>query len=220
MLAKYAHDKGITNKRGWKWSRTLTKRPQKLWCMLCINAGQKEVAKRAAKHKFGVQILRYPMYALELDCLNGSNKWQDALQLEIDQLLKFNTFLFYNKGNINLKNYTYLPLLMVFDMKFDGWHKCCCIANSSVAIKLGDEIYSRVVGIYSVQITLLLAQLNSLQVCAGSISCAFLQSQCKEKIYTITMQREDLHYCWSRIWSQTTRESPGHKQWHLWIVFS
>ena len=26
-LAKYAHDKGITNKRGQKWSRTLNKQP-------------------------------------------------------------------------------------------------------------------------------------------------------------------------------------------------
>ena len=42
--------------------------------------------------------------------------------------------------------------------------------------KLGDEIYSGVVGIDSNHIALLLAQLNGLQVCAGDISCAFLQS--------------------------------------------
>ena len=40
-------------------------------------------------------------------------------------------------------------------------------------------------GIDSVRIALLLAQLNGLKVCAGNVSCAFLQSQCKEKIYTI-----------------------------------
>ena len=56
MLAKYAHDKGITNKHRWKWSRTLTKQPQKLQRMLCINAGQMAAAKCAAKYKFGVQI--------------------------------------------------------------------------------------------------------------------------------------------------------------------
>ena len=124
------------------------------------------------------------MHALKLDCLNGNAKWQDALQLEIDQLLKFNAFLIYNKGDINLKGYTYIPLLMVFDVKFEGQHKCQYVANGSVTNKLTDNIYSRVVGIDSVQIALLLAQLNGLQVCAGDISCAFLQSQCKEKIYT------------------------------------
>ena len=29
-LAKYAHDKGITNEQGWKWSCKINKRPQKL----------------------------------------------------------------------------------------------------------------------------------------------------------------------------------------------
>ena len=74
---------------------------------------------------------------------------------------------------------------MVFDVKFDGQHKCWYVANGSVTDELGDDIYSGVVGIDSVRIALLLAQLNGLQVCAGDVSCAFLQSQCKEKIYTI-----------------------------------
>ena len=125
------------------------------------------------------------MHTLELDCLNGNTKWRNALQLEIDQLLKFETFLIYDKGEIDLKNYTYVPLLMVFDVKFDRGHKCRYVANGSVTDKLGDEIYSSVVGIDSVRIALLLAQLNGLQVCAGDVSCAFLQSQCQEKIYTI-----------------------------------
>ena len=32
---------------------------------------------------------------------------------------KFNTFLIHNKGDINVKDYTYVSLLMVFDVKFD-----------------------------------------------------------------------------------------------------
>ena len=43
-LAKYAHDKGITNKCRWKWSCKLNKQPQKLLHMLHINAGQKAAA--------------------------------------------------------------------------------------------------------------------------------------------------------------------------------
>ena len=142
--------------------------------MLCINAGQKADAKHVVKYKFGVQTLKHPMHTLKLDCLNGNTKWHEALQLEIDQLIKFNTFLICNKGDIDLKDYTYVLLLMVFNVKFDGQHKCWYVANGSN--KLGDEIYSGVVGIDWVQIALLLTQLNRLQVCAGDVSCAFLQS--------------------------------------------
>ena len=106
-LAKYAHEKGITNERGWKWSRKINKRPKKLLRMLCINASQKGAARKTVKYKFGVQIPKHPMHALELDRLNGNTKWRDALQLEIDQLLKFETFLIYEKGQIDLENYTY-----------------------------------------------------------------------------------------------------------------
>ena len=34
------------------------------------------------------------------------------------------------------------------------------------------------------------------------------------------MQREDIHNCWSRIWSQTTRESPCNEQEHLQTMLS
>ena len=76
--------------------------------MLRINTSQMATARQAAKYKFGVQIPKHPMDTLELDCLNGNTKWHNTLQLKIDQLLKFKTFLLYNKGAINLKNYTYV----------------------------------------------------------------------------------------------------------------
>ena len=88
--------------------------------MLCTNASQKVTTRKAVKYKFGVQILKHPMHALELDHLNGNTKWRNALQLEINQLLKFETFFIYDKGEIDLKNYTYVPLLMVFGtVKFE-----------------------------------------------------------------------------------------------------
>ena len=190
-LAKYAHDKGITNKCGWKWSRKINKRPKKLIRMLC-NASQKATARKAVKNKFGVQIPIHPMHALKLDCLNRNTKWRNALQLEINQLLKFKTFLIYNKGEIDLKNYTYVPLLMVFDIKFNGRHKCWYVANGSVTNKLGDEIYSGIVGIDSVCIAF-----NT-----GSTQRTTSLSRRRILCFpTVTVQGKDLHNCWPRIWS-------------------
>ena len=108
---------------------TINKRPKKLLHMLHINASQKATARKTEKYKFRVLIPKHPMHALELDCLNGNTKWRDALQLKINQLLKFKTFLIYDKGEIDLKNYTYVPLLMVFDVKFNGRHKCRYVVN-------------------------------------------------------------------------------------------
>ena len=71
--------------------------------------------------------------------------------------------------------------------------------------------YTVAVGIDSVQIALLLAQLNSLQVlCRWHILC----------LPTVTVQREGLHNCWPGIWSQTTRESPCDEQEHLQTALS
>ena len=107
--------------------------------MLHINAGQKAAAKCAAKYKFGVQIPKHPMHTIEPDGVNGNTKWQDSLQLAIDQLLKFNTFLICNKDDFNLKDYTYVLLLTVFDVKFDGQHKCHYVTNGSITGELRDE---------------------------------------------------------------------------------
>ena len=71
-LAKYAHEKGITNECGWKWSRKINKRPKKLLRMLRINASQKGATRKTVKYKFGVQIPKHPMHALKLDRLNGN----------------------------------------------------------------------------------------------------------------------------------------------------
>ena len=84
---------------------------------------------------------------------------------------------------------------MIFDMKFNGQHKCHFVASSSITDQLRGDIYSWVVGIDSVCIALLLAQLlNGLKLGAGHVSCAFLQSQCKEKIYTIAGPEFDHNY--------------------------
>ena len=73
MLAKDAHNKGITNKQGGKWSSTLAKRPWNLEC-------------------------RFPNIQFML-----SNWIATMETPEIDQLRKFNTFLIYNKEDNNLK---------------------------------------------------------------------------------------------------------------------
>jgi hypothetical protein len=59
--------------------------------------------------------------ALMLDKLTGTTFWRDAMQAEIDQLLKFKTFNILAKGVKTfpgMEKYTYVPMHFVFDVKF------------------------------------------------------------------------------------------------------
>ena len=91
--------------------------------MLKLMQGQKL---RGPKYKFGIEIPRNAKHAIELNKQNGNTFWQDAMKLEVDLLKNFQTFKILAKGVRdfpNKKNYTYVPLHMVFDVKFDLRHR-------------------------------------------------------------------------------------------------
>jgi hypothetical protein len=68
-------------------------------------------------------------------------------------------------------------------VKFDGHFKARLVTNGSKMEQPKDDIFSGFVGLESVQLTFLLAQINVLQVCAADISNAFLYGQTREKVY-------------------------------------
>ena len=75
---------------------------------------------------------------------------------------------------------------MVFDVKHDGRHKARYVMNGNHTGDLPtDFTYSPVVSLDFIRILFLLAVMNHLDILMIDISCAFLQSKCKEKIYTI-----------------------------------
>ena len=186
-LAQYAKDNMLENHPGWKWARKITKNNKKLLRMTRImNTQRREqhANRNTKKFKFGVEVPRSVKDALRLDRENRNNKWHDAIKKELEQLMEFNTFNVLGPGEKPPDDYTYVPLLMTFDVKFDGRYKARMCANGSRTPHTGDEIYSGVVGMDTVRLAFFLAALNDLQVCAADVSCAFLQALCKEKIYT------------------------------------
>ena len=181
-IVEYARDNNLCEEKGWKWSKRIAKREKKFLRMMKIMKGQQK-GKRATKFKFGVQIPRNVKEAYELDKKNGNTKWADAMKKEIDQLQEFESFILVDE-KFDLEGYTFVPMLMCFDVKFDGRHKARYVANGSQTEDPGDDIYSGVVGIDAVRLALFIAELNGFKICATDISCAFLQSKCLEKIYT------------------------------------
>ena len=74
---------------------------------------------------------------------------------------------------------------MVFDVKFDERRKTCYVIGGNVTQAMGtEEVYAPVVSIDLIQILFLIAVMNDLDVRMVDVCCAFLQSKCKEKLYT------------------------------------
>ena len=98
---------------------------------------------------------------MELDRQNDDTIWRDAI--EIDE-------------------FTRIPYHFVFDVKFNGRQKARLVAGGNHTTPPKEDIYSGVVGIESICIGLLIAELNGLQVCAADIGNAFLYGKTKEKV--------------------------------------
>ena len=132
-LAKYAKDQQIENKQGWKWSRKLNKNNKKMERMMRTLHAQKgnQKGKQGKKFKFGVEVPKNVKDALRLDQKNGNTKWKDAIKKELEQLMEFNTFKVLDPGETNPPDHTFIPLLMTFDVKFDGRYKARICANGS-----------------------------------------------------------------------------------------
>lgn len=102
------------------------------------------------------------------------------------KMKEYETFIIMEAGElVDTTDYTYVKILMCFDVKFDGQHKARYVADGSMTENPTHNImHSSVVGIGSVWLALFIAELNKLQICAGDILFAFLQLKCKEKIWT------------------------------------
>ena len=59
------------------------------------------------------------------------------------------------------------------------------VANGSKTEIDGEELYSGVVGMETVRLGFLLAEMNGLNVCAADISSAFLYSKTRERRYLL-----------------------------------
>ena len=74
---------------------------------------------------------------------------------------------------------------MVFDVKFDGRRKTRYVIGGNVTRAMEtEEVYAPVVSIDFIRILFLIAVMNDLDVRMVDVSCAFLQSKCKEKLFT------------------------------------
>ena len=89
-LAPFAKEHNLLDAPGWKSLRKIARRAKVLTRM--VNASKRKQKHNAIIHKFGTCVPRNAKEAKMLDAENGNAHWQDAMDLELAQILECKTF--------------------------------------------------------------------------------------------------------------------------------
>ena len=181
--ALYAKEQGLLNQPGWKSLKGIAKRDKKMIRML--NQSKYKPYRRAPTYKNGYQVPRTPEDAIEIDNHNNNTRWQDAIDLEINQILDYQTFKDLGKDAPGPPGYQKIRLHFVFDVKHDGRHKARLVAGGHLTETPVDSVYSGVVSLRSLRLVIFLAELNKLDIWGADVGNAYLEAHTKEKMYII-----------------------------------
>ena len=121
---------------------------------------------------------------MEIDKRNTSNKWNDAIALEMKQLDDYNTFI--DKGifgSIGIPDgFKKIRVHLVFAVKHDGRHKARMCAEGNLTDVPLNSVYAGVVSLRGLRICILLAELNGMEAYATDIGNAYLEAVTQEKV--------------------------------------
>ena len=160
------------------------------WVLFVLKKRNRILAKVKSKywlrtHKFGIRIPKSVEEAKKIDEQNGDTLWWDAICKEMRNVRPaFEVF----EGHVeNIpKDYQFMRCHMIFDVKFreNFRRKARLVAGGHMTDTPNTLTYSSVVSRDSVRIVLTIAALNELSVMACDIQNAFLNAECREKIWT------------------------------------
>jgi hypothetical protein len=181
--AQYAKENQLLDVSGWKRFKRYVKNAKQF--QRYINQAVLQSKRQAIKFKFGVRVPKTVKEAKQLDLENGNRLWQDAIDLELHQLDRFNTFR--DHGHTRpARGFQMTRVHWVFDVKHDLRHRARMVAGGHLT-KAPENMstYSGVVSIKSFRTVMFLGELNGYPVHATDISNAYLESYTREKIYII-----------------------------------
>jgi hypothetical protein len=180
-LVVYAVKHHLTRDDDWKWTADYIQDDDRLASM--VRAYKSKV--NGTQFMFGVEIPSNTKRALELDKINGNTLWRESIDKELEMINQFKTFRRLEKGEVLGPEYKPVPYFITYANKFDGRRKARLVANGSRTVIDTEDVYSGVVGMETVRLGFLLAEMNGLKVCAADISSAFLYSKTRETRYII-----------------------------------
>jgi hypothetical protein len=185
-LAKYVRDKKLLDKSIWKWAKRFVKNETKLNRMYRqMMAAKRSV--RGIRYKFGVRLPRSGKTdeAYKLDEINGNTKWADSIEREKDMLKLYEVFDIRPPGELPPEGYQKIPLIWVFDVKFDGRHRARAVAGGHMMPDLEEDLYGGVVELETVRIAFVAAALMDLKVIPTDVGSAYLNAYTSELLYIV-----------------------------------
>jgi hypothetical protein len=127
VCAMYGKRMGLLDQPGWKRFKNIAKREKKMLRM--INQAKLQSFRRAPVYQFGYRVPRSAQEAINFDKENGNKSWQDAMQLEMEQLKEYDTFKDLGKESPPPAGYRKIRVHFVFAVKHDGRHKARLVAD-------------------------------------------------------------------------------------------
>jgi Reverse transcriptase (RNA-dependent DNA polymerase) len=179
----YAAEHGLTDAHGWNFIKKLARRNN----VIKRRASKAKVQRRGVRFKFGVKIPRNAHEARLFQEEAGHTKWTDAEQVELDNLAAYETFQDLGKGAKPPDGYQKIRMIWVYDCKHDFRYKARMVAGGHVTPPV-DDSYSSVISLEIMRLTLIVGELNGLELMVGDIGNAYLEAKTKEKIYFIAGQ--------------------------------
>ena len=186
QLAEYAVANEIDHEPAYKW-----------WVPSVLRRRDRIINKVKSKywrttHKFGIRIPKTVEEAYEIDRTTGTNFWMKAIEKEMANV----RVAFEKLENISVEEmktgkikpgFKFCSTHMIFDIKMDGkfTRKARLVADGHKTDVPSSITYSSVVSRDSVRICLMVASLNNLDVFACDIGNAYLNADCREKLWTI-----------------------------------
>jgi hypothetical protein len=138
-------------------------------------------------YMFGIRVPRNHKEAMELDKENGNTMWADAEHAELSSIQGYQSFTDRGpQGSAKIpKGYKKITVHMVYAVKHDGRHKARLVAGGHLTDTPIESVYSSVVSLKGVRMTIFAAELNSLLIWSTDVGNAYLESYTQEKVYVI-----------------------------------
>jgi hypothetical protein len=181
-VAIYGRDNNLLHLDGWKRFEKLAKRQKKL--IRLANQAKLESFRNRVVYKFGIQVPQNHAQAMAIDEANGNHFWRDAEETELSQIDEYSVFT-----DLGFKGeppgFKKIRVHMVYDVKHDLRRKARLVADGNLTQVPLDSVYSSVVSLRGLRLTLFLAELNQLETWCTDVGNAYLEAFTDEKIYIV-----------------------------------
>ena len=189
--AAYAKEKNLYDLDGWKRFRHLIKKEKQL--TRAIKQSKIRQVRHAKKYMFAFLIPRNYTEALEFDKANNNSKWYDATKAKLDSIHSYEVFQKHEKAQYDNQKkvinappgYQKIRVRLIFAVKYDGRHKARLVADGHLTPEPVESIYSGVVSLRYLKLSIFLGKLNNLELWGEDIGNAYLEVPTEKKLYIV-----------------------------------